>query len=99
MPFVGRVVHEDLITGVLCLSCLCSSVIKVLDRSVEPYSISRFYSILSLGFMLIYIERQKTKTKAVIQLISTRTNNQMSQSQMTRTPSMGNLVSESIDFG
>ena len=96
---MGRVAHEDLLTGVLCLSCLCSSVIKMLDRSVQPYSISRFYSILSLGFMLIYIERQKTKTKAVTQLISTRTNNQMSQSQMTRTPSMGNLLSESIDFG
>ena len=62
---MGRVAHVDLITGVLCLSSPCSSVIKVLDRSVEPYSISRYYSILSLGFILIYIERQKTKAKAV----------------------------------
>ena len=62
---MGRVAHVDLITGVLCLSSPCSSVIRVLNRSVEPYSISGFYSILSLGFILIYIERQKTKTKAV----------------------------------
>lgn len=63
---MGRVAHVDLlITGVLCLSSSRSSVIRVLDCSVEPYSISRFFSILSLGFLLIYIECPKTKTKAV----------------------------------